>query len=91
MTNKKKLTKSNVEWQKQLEAEQYMIMREEGTEMPNSSELNNEKREGSYHCAGCGVKLFTSESKYESGSGWPSFFKSEPNVGRRHSSSTIND
>jgi len=80
MNNKKKITKSNVEWQKQLEAEQYMIMREEGTEMPNSSELNNEKREGSYHCAGCGVKLFTSESKYESGSGWPSFFKSEPNV-----------
>ena len=80
MTNKKKLTKSNVEWQKQLEAEQYMIMREEGTEMPNSSELNNEKREGSYHCAGCGVKLFTSESKYESGSGWPSFFYSVPNV-----------
>ena len=80
MNNKKKITKSNIEWQKQLEAEQYIIMREEGTEMPNSSELNKEKREGSYHCAGCGVKLFSSESKYESGSGWPSFFKAEPDV-----------
>ena len=44
------------------------------------SELNNEKREGSYHCANCGIKLFNSNSKYESGSGWPSFFESLPEV-----------
>ena len=49
-------------------------MFEDGTEPPGTSELNNEKREGSYHCANCGVKLFESKSKYESGSGWPSFF-----------------
>ena len=52
-----------------LTAEQKLIMFEEGTEPPGSSELNNEKREGSYHCANCGIKLFDSNSKYESGSG----------------------
>ena len=60
--------------------EQKLILFEEGTEAPGSSELNNEKREGSYHCTNCGVKLFESSTKYESGSGWPSFFKSLPDV-----------
>ena len=63
-----------------LTAEQKLILFEEGTESPGSSELNNEKREGSYHCVNCGVKLFDSNTKYESGSGWPSFFESLPNV-----------
>ena len=54
-------------------------MFEDGTEPAGFAELNNEKREGSYHCANCGVKLFESETKYESGSGWPSF-KSLPEV-----------
>ena len=65
---------------KHLTAEQKLIMFEEGTELPGSSELNDEKRVGTYLCANCGVKLFTSEAKYESGSGWPSFFQSLPNV-----------
>ena len=52
----------------------------EGTEPPGSSELNYEKREGSYHCANCGTKLFDSNTKYESGSGWPSFFQSLDDV-----------
>ena len=60
--------------------EQKSVLFEEGTEPPGSSELNNEKREGSYHCANCGVKLFESNTKYESGSGWPSFFQSLPDV-----------
>ena len=60
--------------------EQKLILFEEGTEAPGSSELNNEKREGSYHCTNCGVKLFESSTKYESGSGWPSFFKCLPYV-----------
>ena len=47
---------------------------------PSSSSLNNEKREGSYYCVGCGTKLFDSKTKYESGSGWPSFFESLPEV-----------
>ena len=63
-----------------LSKKQDTILFEEGTEPPGSSELNNEKREGSYHCANCGVKLFDSITKYESGSGWPSFFQSLNNV-----------
>ena len=58
-----------------LTAEQKLILFEEGTERPGSSELNYEKRKGNYYCANCGVKLFSSDTKYESGSGWPSFYK----------------
>ena len=61
-------------WNSNLTPEQNYILKEEGTEPPGSSHLNQEKREGDYHCAGCGVKLFSSTMKYESGSGWPSFF-----------------
>jgi len=74
MKKKSNLPQSSLEWQEVLDAEEYMIMREEGTELPNSSELNTEKREGNYHCRGCNVKLFSSKMKYDSGSGWPSFF-----------------
>ena len=63
-----------------LSAEQKIVLLEEGTEPPGSSELNAEKREGVYHCAACGIKLFESSTKYESGSGWPSFFESLPDV-----------
>ena len=66
--------------QSDLTAEQKFVLHEEGTESPGTSPLNNEKREGSYYCVGCGTKLFESNSKYESGSGWPSFFESLPNV-----------
>ena len=63
-----------------LTAEQKLVLFEEGTEKPGSSELNNEKRSGSYYCVNCETKLFNSKSKYESGSGWPSFFKALPDV-----------
>ena len=63
-----------------LTAEQKSILFEAATEPPRSSPLNNEKREGSYYCVGCGTKLFDSKKKYESGSGWPSFFQSLPQV-----------
>jgi len=63
-----------------LTPEQIYVLRQEGTESPGSSALNNEKREGTYHCVGCDTKLFDSKTKYESGSGWPSFFKSLPDV-----------
>ncbi|MCQ9155271.1 peptide-methionine (R)-S-oxide reductase MsrB [Acidomonas methanolica] len=53
---------------------QQRVLREHGTERPGSSPLNDEKRPGLYHCAGCGAVLFESSAKYESGSGWPSFF-----------------
>ena len=70
------MTKSN----DNLTPEQNFILKQEGTESPGSSPLNNEKREGSYHCVGCGTKLFESNKKYESGSGWPSFFQALPDV-----------
>ena len=70
----------NKEWDPNLTPEQNYVLKQEGTESPGSSHLNDEKREGSYYCVGCGTKLFDSSSKYESGSGWPSFFKSMPNV-----------
>ena len=65
---------------KDLTAEQKLILFEDGTEAPGTSELNHEKREGSYHCANCGEKLFDSNAKYESGSGWPSFYQSLPDA-----------
>ena len=65
---------------KELTKKQKNILFEEATEPPGSSSLNYEKREGDYYCAGCETKLFESKSKYNSGSGWPSFFKSLPNV-----------
>ena len=71
-----KLTKE--EWRKRLNPEQFHILREEGTEQPGSSPLNNEKRPGIFACVGCGLPLFTSEMKYESGTGWPSFFTTIP-------------
>jgi peptide-methionine (R)-S-oxide reductase len=73
-----KLTLSKLEWRKRLDANQFSILREEGTEAPGSSPLNNEKRPGVFVCAGCGLPAFTSEMKYESGTGWPSFFTSIP-------------
>lgn len=66
--------KSDAEWRKTLTPEQYRILRQHGTERAGTSALNHEKREGVFSCAGCGAPLFDSETKYESGSGWPSFF-----------------
>ena len=65
---------------KDLTTEQKSILFKEDTELPGSSPLNYEKREGTYLCVGCGTKLFESKKKYESGSGWPSFFETLPNV-----------
>jgi len=62
------------EWQQRLSAEQYQVLRREGTERPWTSPLNGEKREGLFVCAGCGSPLFTSDMKFDSGTGWPSFF-----------------
>jgi peptide-methionine (R)-S-oxide reductase len=68
----------NEEWRKRLNAMQYSVLREEGTERPGTSPLNNEKRAGVFVCAGCDLPLFTSDMKYESGTGWPSFFTTIP-------------
>ncbi|HSQ04078.1 MAG TPA: peptide-methionine (R)-S-oxide reductase MsrB [Burkholderiales bacterium] len=69
---------SDAEWRKRLGPMQYSVLREEGTERPGSSPLNAEKRAGIFACAGCDLPLFTSEMKFESGTGWPSFFTSIP-------------
>ena len=63
------------EWKTILTPEQFDVLREHGTERPGSSPLNYEKRTGLFRCAGCGEPLFTSDTKFESGSGWPSFFQ----------------
>jgi peptide-methionine (R)-S-oxide reductase len=71
------LKKSEEEWRKALTPDQYRILRQHGTERAGTSALNDEKRKGVYFCAGCGAPLFESSTKYESGSGWPSFYKSQ--------------
>ena len=65
---------SKREWKKRLTPEQFHILREEGTEAPYSHPLTKEKRPGTYLCAGCDLPLFTSDMKYDSGTGWPSFY-----------------
>ena len=69
---------SKDEWKKRLQPAAYDVLREEGTERAGSSALNAEKRPGVFVCAGCGLPLFTSEMKFDSGTGWPSFFTSIP-------------
>jgi peptide-methionine (R)-S-oxide reductase len=73
-----KLKLSRDEWKKRLTPEQFHVLRGEGTERPGSSPLNAEKRKGHFACAGCDLPLFTSDKKYESGTGWPSFFAPIP-------------
>ena len=68
------MSKENDEWKLTLSPEQYKILRECGTEPPFTGKYVNHKEDGIYVCAGCGNELFTSDTKYESGSGWPSFW-----------------
>jgi len=70
-----KTEKSDVEWREALTPQQYKVLRQHGTEPPGSSPLNVEKRNGIFCCAGCGQPLFSADTKFESGTGWPSFFK----------------
>jgi peptide-methionine (R)-S-oxide reductase len=73
------VTRTEQEWRERLTPEQYEVMRRHGTERPGSCALNYEKRAGTFSCAGCDQPLFVSTRKFESGSGWPSFF--EPLIG----------
>jgi len=70
----KKISLSDQEWKNKLTEQQYHILREEGTERPFTSPLNQEKRQGTFVCAGCDFPLFKSSMKYDSGTGWPSFY-----------------
>ena len=69
-----KLVLKPEEWKKRLTPEQYAVLREEGTERAGSSPLDKEKRKGTFACAGCDLPLFTSDMKFDSGTGWPSFY-----------------
>ena len=69
------MQKTDEEWRGTLTPEQFYVLRKHGTEPPGSSPLNAEKRDGTFKCAACGQSLFSSETKFESGTGWPSFWK----------------
>ena len=69
------MEKTDEEWRGKLTPEQFHVLRKHGTEPPGSSPLNAEKRDGTFKCAACGQSLFSSETKFESGTGWPSFWK----------------
>jgi peptide-methionine (R)-S-oxide reductase len=71
---------SDAEWRKRLTPQRYAVLRQASTERAGSSPLNNEKRKGVYVCAGCGLPLYSSATKFESGTGWPSFWKPLPNA-----------
>jgi len=68
-----KIEKTEAEWRQELTPEQYNVLREEGTERAFTSPLNDEKRNGTFTCAGCGKPLFAAGTKFDSGTGWPSF------------------
>ncbi|MEK6191364.1 MAG: peptide-methionine (R)-S-oxide reductase MsrB [Chloroflexota bacterium] len=73
MTNK--ITKAEADWRAELTPEQYHVLREKGTERAFSGALWDEHRPGTYRCAGCGAELFAADTKFESGTGWPSFYQ----------------
>lgn len=78
----KAMPESEEEWKKKLTPEQYHILREKGTEAPFSGKLLNEKGDGMYRCAACGQELFSSDKKFDSGTGWPSFDEAIPGAVR---------
>jgi peptide-methionine (R)-S-oxide reductase len=69
------MEKTDQEWRETLTPDQFHVLRKHGTEPPGSSPLNTEKRDGTFRCAACGQPLFSSDTKFESGTGWPSFWK----------------
>lgn len=80
VNEKFEITKTDDEWRKQLNPQQYRVLRLHGTERAGTSELDHEKRAGTFVCAGCDLPLYSSDTKFNSGTGWPSFFRPLPNA-----------
>lgn len=76
------ICRSEAEWRARLSQDEYLVLREEGTEQPYTSPLNEETRPGTYHCRGCDLPVYGADAKYDSETGWPSFFESLPNAVR---------
>lgn len=74
------VNRTPAEWRRRLGPDRYRILRQAGTEAPHSSPLNKEKRRGTFACAGCALPLFASTTKFDSGTGWPSFYAALPNA-----------
>lgn len=74
------ICRSDAEWRAQLSENEYLVLREEETERPYTSPLNDETRAGTYQCRGCDLPVYGADAKYDSGTGWPSFFESLPNA-----------
>ena len=72
------ICRTEAEWRELLTENEYLVLREEETERPNTSPLNEEKRMGTYHCRGCELPVYSADAKYDSGTGWPSFYESLP-------------
>ena len=83
------VTLSNAEWRRRLGPAAYAVLRQEGTERPGSSPLNHESRPGRFVCAGCDIPLFASTTKFDSGTGWPSFFAPLPEAVETQSDTSV--
>ena len=83
------VTKSDAEWKKLLSPAAYRVLRQQDTEAPFTSPLNKEHRKGIFACAGCALDLFSSDTKFESGTGWPSFYRPLPNAVATHQDNSL--
>ena len=83
------ITKTDAEWRAILTDAQFKVLRQEDTEYPGTSPLLEEHRKGTFHCAGCDLPLYSSETKFESGTGWPSFWDALPNAIGKHEDTSL--